>query len=199
MIVVLGCPRAERAAQGSHGTLVPAGIPVAVARAASEAGAAVELVGTVGDDAAGDAVAVGLARWGIGHAALLRSPGVATPIPGARGGRTPELQRADVELGLSYLLEYRVLVLGEPLSPDAAEAAAAAARYQSAQVIAIVAPGDTIAPSIAEGATVLEAPRGETGSFARLVGRFAASLDAGSPAGSAFAAAARTTGWTAAG
>ena len=199
MIVVLGCPRAERAAPGSDDTFKPAGLAVSIARAASEAGAAVELVGAVGDDAAGDAVVVGLARWRVGHAALLRAPGTATPILGIRGGRPPELRRADVELGLGYLLEYRVLVLGEPLAPEAAQAAAAAARYQAAQLIAIVEPGNTLDPSLEEGATVLEAPPGEAAPFARLVGRFAAALDAGTPARSAFAAAARTTGWTAAG
>jgi hypothetical protein len=77
VIVVVGLPAyadspdAERCAGG---------LAVEVASAARSRGGAVELVGKVGDDGAGDAVVVALARLGIGHAALLRDPVLPTPV-----------------------------------------------------------------------------------------------------------------------
>lgn len=56
------------------------GLAARIARAAASAGAEVQLVGKVGDDAVGDAVVLALARRGIGHSALLRDAGGATPI-----------------------------------------------------------------------------------------------------------------------
>lgn len=197
MIVVLGRPRATRALFGSSASLAPCGLAVDVARAAVEAGSSVELVGVVGDDPAGDAVVVGLANAQVGHAALLRDPAAGTSIDGVRGARPPELGAGDVALGLSYLLDYRVLVLAEPLTPEATAAAIAAAGYQSAQLVVIVAPGEAPDPALAALATVLEAPAREGAAFARMVGRFAAALDAGAPAGPALTSAVRATGWTA--
>ncbi len=97
MIVVIGRPRAPRPA-GSPDVAppVPAGLCVSIARAAVAAGAIVELVGSIGDDAAGDAVVVGLSRLGIGHAALLRDPAARTPLPDAPADALPRLDRADV-------------------------------------------------------------------------------------------------------
>ena len=56
------------------------GLAAGVARAAAAAGAEVQLVGKVGDDPAGDAVLISLARGGVGHLALLRDAGSATPM-----------------------------------------------------------------------------------------------------------------------
>ena len=56
------------------------GIAAGVARAAAAAGAEVQLVGKVGEDPAGDAVLISLARGGVGHLALLRDAGSATPM-----------------------------------------------------------------------------------------------------------------------
>jgi hypothetical protein len=51
----------------------------------------VQLVGRIGDDPAGDAVLLSLARGGVGHRALLRDGGRATPIePPAAAGADPD-------------------------------------------------------------------------------------------------------------
>lgn len=56
------------------------GLAAGIARAAAGSGAHVQLVGKVGDDPAGDAVLIALARAGVGHLAVLRDAGRATPI-----------------------------------------------------------------------------------------------------------------------
>src|SRR5665811_1189252 len=56
------------------------GLAAGIARAAAAAGAEVQLIGKVGDDPAGDAVLLALARGGVGHIALLRDAGRATPV-----------------------------------------------------------------------------------------------------------------------
>ncbi len=56
------------------------GLAAGVARAAAAAGVEVQLVGKVGGDPAGDAVLLSLARGRVGHLALLRDPGSATPM-----------------------------------------------------------------------------------------------------------------------
>ena len=56
------------------------GLAAGVARAAAAAGVEVQLVGKVGGDPAGDAVLLSLARGGVGHLALLRDAGLATPM-----------------------------------------------------------------------------------------------------------------------
>ena len=56
------------------------GIAAGIARAAAAGGAEVQLIGKIGDDPAGDAVLLALARGGVGHVAILRDAGQATPI-----------------------------------------------------------------------------------------------------------------------
>ena len=185
-----------RATAGPGG---PAGLPAEVAIAAARAGARVELVGSVGDDADGDAVAIGLARAGVGHAALLRDPGAATPRTGRREQRLPRLDGEDVELGLRYLVDYRVLVVAEPVTSDVQRVALDAASYHGAAVVAIVPAGGRASDELAAAATVLEAPADEHALFADLVGRYAAGLDEGREPGEAFRMASRSTGWRAGG
>lgn len=107
----------------------------------------------------------------------------------------PRLEAADVELGLRYHADYRVLVLAEPLPADAERVALDAASFQSAAVVAVVAPGAVVGERLAEAGTVLEAPDGSDGAFPELVGRYAAALDAGQDPSTAFAEARRATGW----
>ncbi len=64
-----------------------AGLAARIALAAAAAGADVQLIGKVGDDAAGDAVVLALARGGVGHLALLRAPGE-TPVAAVMARRT---------------------------------------------------------------------------------------------------------------
>lgn len=169
-----------------------------VALAATAAGAQVELVGTIGDDPEGDLVVVALGRGGVGHAALLRDPGGRTPADGAVGpdsGQLPRLDARDVELGLGYLVEYRVLVLVEQLAEEAEAVALEAAAYHGAQLVALVPEGRAVSERLAASATVLETPSEPSPRFAELVGRYAAALDVGTDAARAFAEAVRATGW----
>jgi hypothetical protein len=166
-----------------------------VALAAATAGAKVELVGSVGDDESGEQVALGLGKAKVGHAALIRDPAAVTPKVGAVDGPAPRLEREDVELGLSYIADYRVLVLAEAVDASVVEVAKAAAAFQGAAFVVVVATGSPSPPGLPPTATVLEAPAGDEGAFAALVGRYAASLDSGSEAASAWRTAVSATGW----
>jgi len=79
MLAVVGSPSfTPGSIAGPDGDV--AGLAAAIALAAAAAGAEVQLVGKVGDDPAGDAVLLALARGAVGHLALLRDPGQPTPI-----------------------------------------------------------------------------------------------------------------------
>ncbi len=196
MIVVLGRPRAARPSRSREPThRVPAGLCVSIASAAVAAGAHVELVGSIGDDAVGDAVVLGLSRNGIGHAALLRDPAAHTPEVGAHPESLPRLDRPDVELGLGYLVDFRALFLAEPLDPDAEAGALDEAAFHGAQVVAVLPRGTRPSDRLAGEATVLEAPAADDGAFGALLGRFAAELERGVTAADGLARAAAATGW----
>jgi hypothetical protein len=122
----------------------------------------------------------------------------------AAGGSGPvggdariELDPADVELGLRYLTDYRVIVAAEPLAAATFAIIAEAAAYAGAQLILVTAPGSarpTLDPSIP--ATLLEAPPDDSDEqFAALVGRYAAALDAGTAPNVAFREALGAAGW----
>ena len=164
------------------------GLSVAIALAAAEAGARVELVGKVGDDAAGDTIAVELERAGVGHAALLRDPSAATP--GGSRDRPLPLARQDVELALRYLVDFRVIVAAGPLPGPVGEAIADAARYAGAHRVVIDGTDGADAD-----VTVLQAPRHGDGAFAAFVGRYAALLDAGRDPRDAFTNSVSDVGW----
>jgi hypothetical protein len=196
MVIVLASPRVRGEAIALARRA--AGLGVDIALAAAAAGAQVELVGKVGDDSAGDAVAVELERARVGHAALLREPAARTPVDGA--GTALVLGVADVELALRYLPDFRVIVVAEPLSDPVAEVVAEAARYGGAHRVLIG--GGTTGD---DGVTQLTAPAPDDGAddtaagsnpgFAAFIGRYATFLDAGQSPADAFAAAARDVGW----
>jgi hypothetical protein len=226
VIAVIGCPVYRRPQDGRLDAVV--GTPALVAEAAAAAGARVELVGRIGDDRAGDAVLLALARSGVGHAAMLRDPARPTRIavgrpdddgeplvplggPGAAemaGSRAatpsdaddgadpaPSLEPGDVELGLRYVREYRVVVVAEALGDVLAREAADAASFADAALVAVVAASGGV-PAAFAGATVLAAPDADPdGAFAALVGRYAAALDAGLDPSVAFAEARVAAGW----
>ena len=75
MIVVVGSPIAEPVGPAIRA----GGLGADIARRATASGAAVQIVGRVGEDAAGDEVLLSLAAAGIGHVAVLREPGRPTP------------------------------------------------------------------------------------------------------------------------
>jgi hypothetical protein len=145
----------------------PAGLAVALACAA--AGSAVQLVGIVPDDPAGDASVLELSRSGVGHAAVLRAP--IRPI-----------EPADIELALRYLQDVRVVVAAD-LDPAGLSAAAAGAGYAGAALIVIrtgAASGPAATEGLPESAVWLQAPASDPdGTFAGFVGAFAARLDGG--------------------
>ncbi len=78
------------------------GLAAGIARAAAAAGAEVQLIGKVGDDPAGDAVLLALARGGVGHIALLRDAGRATPIASPAA---IEVDPADAQPVAAFLAE----------------------------------------------------------------------------------------------
>jgi hypothetical protein len=219
VIVVIGLPAY---ADSPDGEKCAGGLAVEVAAAAHRRGSQVELVGKVGNDGAGDAVVVALGRLGIGHAALLRDPIRSTPVLVARPiddacaadeasvdldaetdearllpedpESRPSLEAADVELALRFLPSSDVVVIADPLSESTTAAGVEGAAFATARLIVLVPAGFTL-PVVPAGATVLEAPLVDDGSFGRLVGVFAGALDAGVDPKAAFAEAVGAAGW----
>ncbi len=103
------------------------------------------------------------------------------------------LDAGDIELGLRYLVDFRVVVVVDDLDATAIAVVAEAAAASEAALVAVV--GDGTAASWPADATLLSLPDGDDGAFARLVGSFAAGLDAGLDAAAAFAGATRSVGW----
>jgi hypothetical protein len=83
VIVVIGS--ASIVPGDAGGRSAAAGRAVDIARGATDGGSAVQLVGKVGDDPAGDALLLALADAGIGHVAILRDPSRATPVASPTG------------------------------------------------------------------------------------------------------------------
>ncbi len=209
MIVVLGRPRVYR--PEPDGDLAPGGLAVELALAAAQAGAEVELVGAVGDDPEGDRIVVELGRGGVGHAALMRDPATRTPMVGQpRDVRPlPRLDAADVELGLRYQRECRVLVVGAELAPEALAAALEAAEFHSASVIMVASTGTVDPETLGADVTLLERPSIEDAEsvedavvvaandadFGAFVAEYAVRLDRGESPAAAFSAALGDTAW----
>lgn len=195
MIVVIGSPWCLRSPEGSSAT----GRAVVVAVAAARAGASVQFVGKVGDDAAGDAVIISLGRSGVGHVALQRVAGLETPVVdaepfgGEEGSATPlrtiatmAPEAADLDLALRYLTDFAVVVVAEPLTPVAWRPVVESVGWAGARLIAVVDAG-AAPPDLPDDAIVLEAPAGEADEgFPGLVGAYAAALDAGTDPEGAF-------------
>jgi hypothetical protein len=206
VIVVLGRPWVQR--REPDGPLEPAGLAAEIALALGREGAAVELVGSIGDDPEGDRVVVELGRAGVGHAALLRDPATRTPPAGGETARRPlpRLEAADVELGLRYLTDCRVLVVAETLDAAALSQALSAAAYHGASVVLVAPPGSVDPASLGDGVTLLEGPAddgpdddgsadGDDGAFAGFVAAYALGLERGASAEEALVAALDGGGW----
>lgn len=212
MIVVVGSPKGRIV----EGRITLAGMAAETARAAAAAGAEVQLVGRVGGDPAADSLLLELAAAGVGHVAVLRDAARPTPIAGEADGEGPddldpvdtggeatapagpqiELDAGDVDLGLRYLTEFRVIVLVPPAAADILRVTIDGARWASAAVILVVdgeAPSDPVLPP---DAIVLEAPKADPdGAFAAVVGRLAAALDTGADPATAFRDVVTDAGW----
>ena len=212
MIVVIGSPVGRL----DDDVLRAGGTASRVALAAAGLGRIVQLVGVIGDDPTADGVILDLARGGVGHVALLRDPGRATPlqpvtpdaiddtdpdasvpVPASPG---PALEPADVELGLRYLTDFAVVVLAEPVDAETIAVVATAARWGEARMILVVGGGAAVPDGLPADVVVFESPPDDPdGAFADLVGAFAAALDEGTEAGEAFRSSIASDGWTEAG
>jgi hypothetical protein len=216
MIVVLGRPRVYR--PEPDGELAPGGLGVEIALARGQAGAAVELVGSIGDDAEGDRVVVALGQASVGHAALLRDPSMRTPPLGEAEADQglPRLEAADVELGLRYVADCRVLVIAEDLDPAARREALTAAEFHGAAVIMITSADSLDLDALGAAVTLLERPglamadvdagemdvptdartvAAQEAAFAGLVADYARRLDRGDAPAVAFRAALEGGAW----
>ncbi|HET7703236.1 MAG TPA: hypothetical protein VFK35_07545 [Candidatus Limnocylindrales bacterium] len=218
MIVIVGSPLARPGDRGLHA----AGLAADIGRVAARSGAAVEVVGRVGEDAAGDAVLLDLTAAGIGHVAVLRESGRLTPAtPPPSGTAAPDgpdpgtvlladdldteaepaeetglsMDAADLELALRYLPDYRVVIVADDLAAAALATVVAAAGWAGAHLIVLVAAGQP-STGLPTDATVLERPRHDPdGAFARVVGSYAVALDQGREPGAAFSEASGAGGW----
>jgi hypothetical protein len=208
VIVVVGSPRASASA---NPPVAAAGLAADIAAAAAAAGAGVQIVGRVGEDAAGDAIVLDLARRSVGHVAVLRDAGRSTaemwalpvaelgveadPGPVSDGeSLRPTLEAADIELALSYLTEYAVIVVAEPLAAAALRVVADATAWSGARLVVVGAPDDLT--GLPDDATVFAPPDDgdPDGAFAAMVGAYAAGLDRGDDPKAAFAAATSAVG-----
>jgi hypothetical protein len=212
MLVVVGSPSARIVAGGS---LRAGGLASEIGRVAAGAGAAVQLVGRVGDDPVGDAVLLDLAAHDVGHVAVLRSAGastpVATPTPmgdeeiGGAALEEPDaptetmsaglpIDAADLELALRYLPDYRVIVVAPGLDAPAIATVVAAAGWSGARLV-VLDDGATPTGPLPPDATLLAQPLEADTAFAAVVARYAVELDRGTEPGAAFAAASSAVGW----
>lgn len=158
-------------------------LALVVAERAARAGARVEMVGLVADDAAGDGLVLRLAAARVGHAALLRS-------------RARPLEAADIDLALRYLPDVRVIVATE-LGGDLVSAIATGAAFAGAALVVVTAQSGALGVpddlAIDESAIVIAAPSDDPdGTFAGFVAEFAARLDAGEVPADAWAATIQT-------
>ena len=132
------------------------------------------------------------------------------------GRGLPRLEAADVELGLRYLADCRVLVVAEDLDPAARREALAAGEYHGAAVV-MVASADSVDPeSLGDAVTLLERPglamadedgdemdvpadartvAAQEAVFAGLVADYARRLDRGDAPAEAFTAALEGGAW----
>jgi hypothetical protein len=138
----------------------------AIAAQVAALGSAVEIVGLVPGDAGGDRRLIELATQGVGHAAVLRSPGEA-------------LEADDLELALRYLPGVGTIVLVDDGRGELLATAAAAAAWGAAGLI-VVARGGGGTAELPASALVLQPPENDPdGTFAGFVAALAIRLDAG--------------------
>lgn len=107
----------------------------------------------------------------------------------------PGLEAGDIQMALRYLTGPAVVVVAENLGEAALAAAVEGAAFSQARLIVLTDSETGSFVGIPDSATVLERPVVDDGSFARLVGTFAASLDAGNDPARAFRDGVSAAGW----
>lgn len=127
-----------------------------------------------------------------GDVALVDEPAFAL-LPEDPAAR-PSLDAGDVDLALKYLPGARVVVIADALSEAAITTAAEGAAFAGARLVLLL-PAGAATPTLPPETTVLETPADDDGSFGRVVGAFAAGLDAGLEPAAAFAGAVESSGW----
>lgn len=117
-------------------------------------------------------------------------------IEPADAAQRPGLDVGDVELGLRYLTEFRVIVACDPLDAATARVVADAANWSTTTLMAIVPAGGPEPVSLPDDSIVLQAPASDPdGVFDRLVGELAAAIDSGADPQAAFRALLAGEGW----
>ena len=215
MIVVIGQLLHREADDGGRAD----GMAARIALAAATAGRSVQFVGKTGEDPEADEALLSLAQAGVGHVAVLRDAGMATPrlaepidadlnsgqedafvdadtSPAPAPDVGPALDAADIELALRYLTDFSVLVLAVPADDAIARTVSAAAGWADARLIVIVPHGLAIPEGLPPDAIVFEGPDADPdGVFADMVGAFAAALDDGDEPAMAFRSTVEGAGW----
>ena len=202
MIVVIGDVAARL---DESGEIVAAGFAATAAATAAAAGSRVELVTRLGEDPAGDAVVLALARAGVGHVATLRDAGRATLVtsstadgaqpdldedqlpPAAESRDGPALEPADVGLALRYLSDYHVIVVAHPTERGVLGEAVEAAGWSGAHLVVITLQELDLDMALPGDALALTAEPGAEGVASR-AGRYAAAIDSGADRDTAYAA-----------
>jgi hypothetical protein len=108
----------------------------------------------------------------------------------------PALDAGDVELGLRYLTEFRVVVVADELDEAALRVAGDAAGWNNGTLVTVVPEGQPEPAGLPPDAIILGAPGVDPdGVFDRLVGQLAAAIDAGADPRAAFSEAVAGAGW----
>ena len=192
---------------GSGTDAEAAGLAASIAIAAATAGARVEVIGKLGDDPAGDAVVLDLARRQVGHVAILRELGRRTAVVEARedvavetiteateaditsasAADTPSLDAADANLALRYLPEIAVIVAVH-LAPDVLAEAIAAAGWAETALVVVAAEDEDPRVDLPKNAVTIAAADADESGVGAAIGRYAAALDRGETPDAAYEA-----------
>ena len=194
VIVVIGALRLV----GSGPDAEAAGLAASIAIAAASEGARVEVIGKLGDDPAGDAVQLALARHQVGHVAILRELGRRTTVAESRDDESletatkatdaglasasaedaPSLDAADASLALRYLPEIAVIVAVH-VAPDVLSEAIAAAGWAETSLVVVEPDEQEPSADLPDNAVTLAAADADESGVGAASGRYAAALDRG--------------------
>jgi hypothetical protein len=196
VIVVIGSLRLRE----SEPDAAAAGLAASIAIAAAGEGARVEVIDKLGDDPAGDAVLLSLARQNVGHVAVLRDAGRQTPVsvdaaddmleePAATA---PDLRSAvvgldagDAGLALRYLPEIAVIVAVHAPADVLVEAVAAAG-WADTSLVVVLPEGVDPPAELPDTAVTLAALDTDESGVGAAIGRYAAAIDRGERAAAAY-------------